>query len=223
MLNAHIFSHFAELSKFIILSECHDEDKYELKKYFPDFLWLMRDCDLTTYDEKGEEISTTDYIHKKILVTTNTGNKPPSRRDRVIEAILTMFPKIECQQIPNPGPGISNPAKPIDKDFEIHLNFCIQFILGNIRPKQSFNVPNPLSGQMLASLLEQYVQVINKPDGIPNLEASFQTATEMTLQHKIIELHQAYICEMEKIVEPKLPMEVGNIEVSESWSNGSSS
>ena len=175
----------------------------------------MRDCDLT-FVENGKQISTTEYIHKKILVTTNTGNKPPSNRDKVVEAILTMFPNIECQQIPNPGPGISNPAKTIDPDFLAHLNACIQYILSNIKPKQSFSGTNPLNGQMLASLLEQYVHAINEPGGVPNLEASFQSATETTLQHKIIELQQAYFSQMEEHLQRKLPMEVGDVEVLES-------
>ena len=176
----------------------------------------MRDCEPTTYDENEEEISTTEYVHKKILVTTNTGNEPPSNRDRVVGTILTMFPKIECRQITNPGPGITNPAKQIDSDFRVHLNSSIQYILTNIKPKQSFSGTNPLTGQMLASLLEQYVHVINEPGGVPNLEASFQSAIEATLQHKIIELQQAYMSQMDKRVQKKLPMEEGDTEVLES-------
>ena len=210
--NAHIPSHFAELSRCIVISECDDEE-YTLKNNFPEFLFLCRDLDLIASDEKGKEISLTDYILKEVLVTTNSGNKPLSARDRVVEAILKMFPKVECQHLPHPGLVITNPTKPMDPDFFAHLNTCIQYILSNIKWKKSFFSSVPLNGPMLALLLEQYVHAINLPGGIPNLKAS---PIKSTLHYKIFELQRAYRLQMKKHVQKKFPMEEGDIKLLES-------
>ena len=79
----------------------------------------MRDCDLKFKNDAGNEFSATDYLHESVLVVSNTSGTPLSTRDRTVNSILTIFPKIEWLQISNPGSGISNPSKRlyIDPDF----------------------------------------------------------------------------------------------------------
>ena len=192
-----------------MISKTHEGD---LKQYFPDFLFLVRDCDREILDSDGRTISATEYLHKKILTVTSGDADNP--RSRTIRSIRACFPTIECLQISNPGPGISNSKskKPIDEDFTKQMNSVIDHILCNIKAKRSFNLVTEVDGSMMASLLQLYVEALNTPDAIPNLEVSHWTVIDNTLQ-QVIKLHsEKYSKKMHELLDRHLPIEEGNLE-----------
>ena len=217
-----ICSCFGELSQSIMISESlKNDDLHEsyLKKHFPDFLWLMRDCDLELHNDAGEEISATDYIRKKVLVLKSTGKTSLSARDRTVNSILTIFPKIECLQVTNPGSGISKPKKKntIDRDFFLQIDAAIRHILTNVKAKHvGFNGTTAIDGPMLASLLEHYVDALNGPNTIPNLEVSYWTAVDTTIIDAILKKTDFYGKHMTTLVDSHLPMEEGDLVAVES-------
>ncbi len=217
-MNLYHHSCFATLSQSVLISESlqHDDlHKSYLKKHFPNFMWLMRDSNLECRDDNGEEISATDYVLQKILVTNNKGDKPPNARDRAVSSVRVIFPKIESLQIPPPGPGITNPKKMkfIDPDFYTSIDSAKRHVVNNTPLKLGFNQSSVLDGQMLASLLDEYVQALNTPDTALNLEVSYQKAVEVTLTQLTIDLTNKYYKQMSELVDQNLPLEEGDIEV----------
>ena len=100
-----------------------------------------------------------------------------------VKIILTIFPKIECLHITSPGRGISNPKKSIYQDFFTCIDAAVKHILTNVKTKYGFNETTAINGPMLASLLEHYVDALNAPNPIPNLEVSYWIAVDTTLKH----------------------------------------
>ena len=64
---------------------------------------------------------------------------------------------------------------------------------------------------MLASLLEHYVEALNKPGSTPNLEVSYWTAVDTTIANSIREMSEKYCKQMTTLVDPHLPMEEGDL------------
>ncbi len=110
----------------------------------------MRDSDLKCKHNNGEEMSVTDYVLQKILVTNNRGDKPLSTRDRAVRSVRAIFPQIECLDIPSPGPGISNPDKKhlIDPDFHTSIDSAKKHVVSNTPVKLGFNASTVMNGPM---------------------------------------------------------------------------
>ncbi len=213
----NLFNHhscFAKLSQSFLISESLQHDESYLKKHFPHFLWLMRDFDFECRDDNGEEMSATDYVLQKILVTNNKGDKPPNARDRAVCSVRANFSHIKCLAIPSPGPGISNPKKKkmIDPDFHTSINSAKQHVVSNTPVKLGFNGSTVMNGPMLAALLDEYVQALNKPGTVPNLEVSYQKVVEVTLTEISQNLAEKYRKQMSELLDHALPLEEGDVE-----------
>ncbi len=175
----------------------------------------MRDSEFECTDENDEEISATKYVLQRILVTNNKGNQSLSTRDRAVSSVTEIFHKIECLQIPSPGPGLSKKNKQnnyFNPDFYQNIDSAKQHAISNTPLKQGFNGLTDLDGPMLAALLDQYVQALNKPDTVPNLEVSYQKAVEITLTETILDLAEKYRKQMTELLDLILPLEEGDIE-----------
>ena len=175
----------------------------------------MRDFDLQCKDDNDQEMSATDYVLQKILVSNYTeGNQPPSSRDRAVSSVRGIFPQIKCLVIPSPGAGISNPTKKkfIDPDFHTSIDSARMHVVNNTPVKQGFNVSTVLNGPMLAALLDEYVQALNKPDAVPNLEISYQKVLDATLTKTTFEQAEKYHKQITKLFDKRLPLEEGDIE-----------
>ena len=213
----HIYSCFATLSQSVLISESLKDDdlhKTYLKEHFPNFLWLMRDSDLECKDDNGKKMSVTDYVLQKILVTNNKGDKPLSTRDQAVSSVRESFPKIKCLQIHHQVQAFLTRKKKhlIDDDFHTSIDSAKKYVVSNTLFKRGFNGSTDLNGSMFAALLEQYVQALNKPGTILNLEISYQEAVEITLTETTLVLAEKYREQMTKLLEMKLPLEEGDIE-----------
>ena len=208
-----LYSCFAKLSQNILISECDDLHESDLKKHFPDFLWLMRDFDLEMTEDDGKKMSATDYVLKQILVANYKGDQAPSSRDRAVSSVRAIFPQIECLAIPSPGSGINpNRKKPIDQDFQTSIASAKQHVLSNTPLKRGFNGSTVMNGPMLAALLDEYVQALNKPGTVPNLEVSYQRVVEITVTKTTLDLAEKYRKQMSELLNKTLPLEEGDIE-----------
>ncbi|XP_064391869.1 tyrosine-protein phosphatase Lar-like isoform X3 [Halichondria panicea] len=206
---------FAKLSQSFLISEpLQHDDLHEsyLKDHLPNFLWLMRDSDLECKDDNGQKMSATDYVLQKILVTKSKGDTALSIRDRAVRSVRAIFPKIECLDIPSPGRGISKPGFDIYPDFYTSIDSAKQHVVSNTPVKLGFNRSTVLDGPMLAALLDEYVQALNKPGTLPNLEDSYQKVLEVTLTETSHDLAKKYNKQMSELLDEKLPLEEGDIE-----------
>ena len=68
-----------------------------MKKFFPRFLWLLRDVHLAMTDKEGKKITPTEFLHTRILASecgepTELGS-----------SLCSLFPSLECCTLPVPS------------------------------------------------------------------------------------------------------------------------
>ena len=191
----------------ILIREALDQQNYyDFKKHFPDFLWLVRDFSLS--DNEGK--TATAYLKEEVLVPSQNSS---STESDVAHCISAVFPTIESLEIPHPHDGLTaNKPEAGNKYFTPAINDAITHILSKINVKTSCN-SKELNGKMLASLLEKYVSVINSAESpVLNLRASYFTVAENAIQSVIKQLQKEYLDYMEGQLQGKLPIEQGDIE-----------
>ena len=187
-------------------TEFHEE---ELKNNFPHFLWLSRDNNLMNKDISGNKISPTQHLMTEILIRSNESS--PTTEDLVVNALRTLYPSIECLQIPTP---IASPEGGIDlsnvgnKAFAAGICETVGYILKSIQPKKGRN-GHYIKGDMLASLTSEYIKAINEPNAVPNVELSWMTAVELQLRKLSSTFIADYEESMDRCLKDKLPIEEG--------------
>ena len=203
------YSHFANLSERILIQkDVPKDDLHEdnLKKHLPHFLWLLRDSSLKLPRDGEHQLTATEYLKTRVLVIKD-GN-PEVVTSRVKRAIMTLFPSLECHKLPHPCDA-NLPED--DPRFVKEITGMFNFILQRITPKQGYKEGVHPNGSILAALAQQYVDNLNenKP---PNLEWSWQSATEQYLTEFARKLEDEYESDMSKDISSRLPMEEGTIE-----------
>ena len=164
-------------SSIIVKSGTESDDLY---KIFPQFLWLVRDANMTY---KG---TPTEYIRNEVLVRSSKAT--PDRLDCIVQAVVSLFPSIECRMLPRPAihPDIladmlSNESL-LNPEFTKELHSVYEYLCGCIRPK-GIDGPTatvPFSGIVIAELLEQYVRAVNSDQDIV-LRTCWQSAFQSAL------------------------------------------
>ena len=164
-------------------------------------------------------VSPTEHIKRKILQPTGQ----TSATSAVSRALLTLFPSLECIQVPFPNPA--NPAADKVENLQTEFNSAIDksviYILSKIKPRNGVNNNVELDGVLLAKLADQYRKALNVPNSVPNLEDSYQTAVKHKINEHSKTLIECYKEEMEqKIPQNQYPLEEGNLDVTNIPSNG---
>lgn len=192
----------------LIQKDLPKDDLHEdnLKKYLPHFLWLLRDSSLKLPYEGERQLTATEYLKTRVLIVKD-GN-PEVVASRVKRAIMTLFPSLECYALPHPYDADS-PEN--DIKFVKEITSLFNYILQKITPKQGYKDGVHPNGSILAALAQQYADNLNenKP---PNLEWSWQSATEQYLAEFAQKLEDEYEHDMSEAISSRLPMEEGTIE-----------
>lgn len=179
-----------------------------LKKHLPHFLWLLRDSSLKLPYEGERQLTATEYLTTKVLIIKD--RNPEVVNSRVKRAIMTLFPSLECCTL---SPPYDTDFPEDDHRFVTEMTSLFNHILGKITPKQGYKEGVHPNGPILAALAQQYVDNLNenKP---PNLEWSWQSATEQYLTEFAQKLEDEYERDMTDAISTQLPMEEGTIETS---------
>src|SRR3546814_10696187 len=96
----------AQLSKHIRISGDEDskedkDDAMEFHRFFPSFVWVVRDFSLTLEDEDGEEISSLDYLERSLENQTGY-EKSTMERNRIREMLRAFFSERHCVPMVRP-------------------------------------------------------------------------------------------------------------------------
>ena len=208
-----LHSCFTHLTKSIIVRSglTEKETMHEFRNYFPDFLWLLRDFTLQLADTHGRQITARDYMVKKVLVSSDS--YPPAPTDYVAGIIRASFPSIDCQTIPPPSDdpyilqNIEDHEGSLSEAFNTSITCVIEHILKNITIKKGFHSSQIVTGEMLAELMDQFVEVLNSPDAVPNLENAWQAIVTSRIETTVASLVKEYEKEMEDFAVALMPME----------------
>ena len=193
-------------------------ETFDLKNYFPDFLWLLRDAILMVPPGRdGKPMTATDYLKKVVL--KRGGAFEETANDKIGRAILTVFPTIECMTIqpPSADPEVMQDivAKQdcLEPRFNEQVEHLIDYLLQKVRAKNGFVEGKLVDGPLLAAMASQFLETVNDPDAIPCITNTWQAAVEIRCKKVLDQMAQEYTQEMEaKIAEVGLPMEEDSID-----------
>ena len=182
-----------------------------MKMFFPRFLWLLRDVHLAITDKEGKKITPTEFLHTRILASecgepTELGS-----------SLCSLFPSLECCTLPVPSikkEVIRNIVEQEDKlkpAFHTSVNELIQQILQQVAPKKAIDGVSLVNGSTFASLACGYVEAINTPGALPNLEQGGQAVIRLQIKEYTDKLVREYEREMEESLKGILPLEERNL------------
>ena len=169
-----------DLSKTIKLKNAFKEDKEnELAKYFPSFLWLLRDFSLKLVDKQGNNITEKQYLENALEnIKGEENNEIIKEKNRVRSLIRTYFPNRDCLTLVRPVEEEKHLQNLQElSDDELREEFLEQAknlrnkIYKKIKPK--FFHGQFLSGSMLLELVQSILDTINN-GGIPVIENSWK-------------------------------------------------
>jgi len=153
--------------------KAEDVDPEEYSKYFPSFMWVVRDFTLQLVDEEGETLTSKEYFEKALL-PQNGFSEAVESKNKIRKLIKSFFPERDCCTIVRPLTKEEQLQKLEEMDVkDLRPEFIEQMML--LRRK-IVNMMKPkmlngkiLNGEMLLNLAESYVTAINK-GAVPNIE-----------------------------------------------------
>ena len=202
---------FSQLSTSLLAQKGDCMTTEATKKFFPRFLWLLRDVHLAITDKEGKKITPTEFLHTRILASecgepTELGS-----------SLYSLFPSLECCTLPVPSikkEVIRNIVEQEDKlrpAFNTAVNELIQQILQQVAPKKSIDGVSFVNGSTFAALSCGYVEAINTPGSLPNLEQGWQAVMRLHIKEYTEKLVREYETEMEESLKGILPLEERNL------------
>ena len=168
------------LSKTIKLKNSFKEDnKNELAKYFPSFLWVLRDFSLILVDKKGKNITEKQYLENALEnIKGEENNDIIKEKNRVRSLIRTYFPERDCFTLVRPVEDEKKLQILQDlSDDELRSEFLEQAqnfrnkIYKKVKPKVFHG--QFISGSMLIELVQNILDTVNS-GGIPVIENSWK-------------------------------------------------
>ena len=151
---------FTQLSTSILAQRGDSMSTDAMKKFFPHFLWLLRDVTLAITNKQGEKISPTEFLHTRVLAS-ESGHLTALGR-----FLCSLFPTLECRTLPMPtiNPKVTrNIVELQDKlkpAFNTAVEKLIQQILQQVAPKKAIDGVSTVNGLALAALARGYVKDI---------------------------------------------------------------
>ena len=86
---------FTQLSTSILAQRGDSLSTGTMNKFFPHFLWLLRDVALDVTNKRGELISPTEFLHTRVLAS-KSGQLTDLGR-----SLCSLFPSLECPRPPS--------------------------------------------------------------------------------------------------------------------------
>ena len=202
---------FTRLSASLLTQRKELLSTEEMKGVFPHFLWLLQDVCLKMTDRAGKEITPTKFIHTRIL-RSETGELTDLGK-----SLVHFFPSVECATLPIPSTkrdvirNIVQQPENLKPEFNTAVESLIQHILQKVSPKKAIDGETLVNGSSIAALACQYVEAINQPGAVPNLDEGWQAVVRLELKEYSHQLQMEYRTEMEKALKGKLPMEESSL------------
>ena len=132
-------------------------------------------------------------------------------------SLCSLFPSLECCTLPVPSikkEVIRNSVEQEDKlkpAFNTAVNELIQQILQQVAPKKAIDSVSLVNGSTFAALACGYVEAINTPGALPNLEQGWQAVIRLQIKEYTDKLVREYEREMDESLKGILPLEESNL------------
>lgn len=153
-----------------------DVDPEEYAKYFPSFMWVVRDFTLQLVDQEGEQISPKEYL-EKALSNQKGFSDAVEQKNRIRRLLKSFFTDRDCVTMIRPLTNeqrlqelINIPMDDLRPEFVEQVYTLRKKVLNRVKPKKLNG--KMLNGTMFWNLLSSYVESINK-GAIPSIESSW--------------------------------------------------
>ena len=202
---------FTQLSTSLLAQRGQSMSTDTMKKFFPHFLWLLRDVALDVTNKQGELISPTEFLHTCVLAS-ESGQLTDLGR-----SLCSLFPSLECHTIPTPAikrsliKNIVELQDQLTPAFNTAIDKSIRHILQHVMPKKAIDGMSVVDGPALAALVRGYVDAINIPGALPDLEQGWMAVIKLQLKENSDKLVAEYEKEMKASLRGNLPMEESNL------------
>ena len=188
---------FSQLSASL-LAQCGESMSNEVKKaFFPNFLWLLRDVQLKMTDREGKELAPTEFLHTRVLASES------GELTDLGKSLVSLFPSLECVTLPIPSTkrdiirGIVEQQDKLKPAFNAAIDALIQQIFQKVVPKKGVDGTATVNGKALAALAGGYVEAVNRPGALPDLDQGWQAVVRLELKEYSYKLVREYEREME--------------------------
>ncbi|XP_051865895.1 guanylate-binding protein 2-like [Pristis pectinata] len=176
--------HFVtELSKRIqVRSQPNDSDSRDFVRFFPEFVWLIRDLNLEL-EIKGKEVSADDYLEHCLRLREDGNSQQNREYNDLRRCIRDHFPTRRCFAFPCPAhrnklKGLQEMEdKDLDEDFVRELQRLQEYVHTHKKVKRVLG-GHQITGRRFAELTETYVGMM--ADGaLPCVERSVARLMEV--------------------------------------------
>ena len=202
---------FSQLSSSLLAQCGQSISREENKSFFPRFLWLLRDVHLKMTDRGGKEVGPTEFLHSRVLAAES------GELTELGKSLVNLFPSLECATLPIPSTkgniicNILEHEENLKPAFNAAADTLIQRILQQVSPKRAIDGTSAVNGKALAALAGVYVEAVNRPGALPDLDQGWQAVVRLQLKEASYKLVTEYEREMEESLEGNLPMEERNL------------
>lgn len=197
-----------KLSQRIQTRSKHGEGGIEsYNKTFPHFIWLVRDKTLAL---PGDCKDAKDYFLKKIFFE-NQG---------VSESILRLFSGFDAFMLPPPTDdsrvlhNITEDRSKINPAFLSGLSEFKDLLKTTLAPKSSIKDGEFVTGADLAALAEIYIEAINTPGAIPNVERAWDCIVKTKCSEAKKAALETYDALLKAQLSDRLPCKTDDIRLS---------
>ena len=200
-------SYFVKLAKSVAIKKgSKGFNPNEIRKHFPNFLWLLRDVTLLPTDENEREISPNDYLLKRVLAADDSGFDETTS-DRVGRAIVTFFPSVNCVTLPPPSSdvhvmrNIEENISKLNPDFNKQIDDLAASLKEKVSVKKVFQTGEGIHGHLLACLTQEFVEEVNDPNNTPALANTWDSTIKLLINEVTDRLLKEYTDEFTRIYE----------------------
>ena len=170
----------AHLSNAITTNSNIDKDEL-LTELSPKFIWIIRDFTLEKiHPETGEEISSKEYL--ELCLKNKRSGKNSNDNNVIRQNIIKFFPERDCVTLIRPVDNENDlrrlnniPYNNLKPEFKMEFKKLKDKIFKEALPKKLNG--KKLTGPALATLIEQFVKVINSGK-IPNINNTWDSVIE---------------------------------------------
>ena len=184
------------LSKEIQIKERDfSTDPDEIPKYFPSFLWVVRDFSLRLVDSFGSEISSKEYLEKALELQKGSSDAVENK-NKIRRMIKHFFNERDWVTLIRPiedEKQLQNLNDLPESDLRSEFTTQVKSIQAKIRKRVKPKILNDkvLNGQTLLELLKSYVNALNK-GSVPWIENAWNNVLKFESEKNIKQLTQEY-------------------------------
>ena len=124
----------------------------------------------------------TEFLHTRVLASES------GELTDLGKSLVTLFPSLECATLPlqsiRPSivHDIFNKQDQLNPKFNSKVDSLVQQILQKVNPKKAFNGVTTVNSKALAALAVGYVEAVNRPGALPDLDQGWQAVVRLELK-----------------------------------------